>query len=182
MQKRAWQKGLAHAGGGLLLLAIPAVALMCFSPQTLSAFASTPHPQSAAAAFSTDVATGEARVLEDWNDTALTLVQQARRQSKALNDALRAIRAQLKALDPKDPLFSFKSALIQQSLLTIAAERDAWDRTWKQIGRPGANVEQVQNQLITLQVVFVDTNSKLATMQAQEVQQGSVFSFTPPSF
>jgi hypothetical protein len=183
MQERPWQKGLAHAGGTFLLLAIPAVALMCFSPTALSAFsAATPQVASVAMAPTTADATNDAAVLDNWSDTKLTVVQQARAQSKTLNDALKAIRKELNGLSTKDPLYTFKHDLLQQSYLAIAAQRDAWDNTWKKIGVPGSNIVSLQNQLINLQIAFVKINGDLATLQAQEVASGSITKTSPPTF
>jgi hypothetical protein len=183
MQQRPWHKGLAHVGGAFLLLAVPAVALLCFSPSAVSAFA-TSAPQAlsvSAAPAHVAPAPADSNVADTWSDTSLqlTLVQQARRQSLSLNNALRATRKQIMNLNPKDANYSFNYALLQQTLLLLAAERDAWDGTWRKIGVPGANQAVVQNQLITLNVLFVSANSALAVAQSQSVTTGTVVSFNP---
>jgi translation initiation factor 2B subunit (eIF-2B alpha/beta/delta family) len=182
MQVRSWRKGLARAGGAALLLTIPAVALLSFTPTAFSAFrATTPRASTAAPASQAVAANAQIEtLLTQWTETQ-DVVTQARRQSTSLNNALRQIRNQINSLNPNDPQFNFKFQFIQQVLLLIASQRDTWDTTWRRIGRPGADIVQLQDTLIELQVTFVSQNSALAVHQAQEIASGTISTFTPPS-
>lgn len=169
----------------LSLCAVPAVALAWFAPLALSALAisttpaGSPLTEPVVPALASAPAAAE---LGAWEDTAtltaVQLVSLARKQSKALNDQVRALRAKLKSLKTN----TFDYAITLQSLTLMAAERDAWDHNWRQVGRPGADLAALQNNLVNLQDQFVTANTQLQTLQAKEVQTGSVSSYTPPSF
>jgi len=165
------------------LCAVPAVALAWFAPLSLSALAisTTPAgnplteldtPAIASASDATDLAAFE--------DTSLQtdLVKEARKQSKFLNDQVRALRKILLSKKPG----SFDYGITLQQLTLINAERNAWDQNWRKIGRPGVDPIAIQNSLTDLQDSFVQANTDLKTLQAKEVSSGSISTYTPPAF
>jgi len=183
MQKRPWQRALAHTGGAFVLFAVPAVALAWFTPSACSALAvGTPQRQHAVAP---GAAVDTAAVLNQWSDTqtpqadVLTL---AHGVSATFSAELTALRNTINSLDPKSSNYNFQFQLTQQSLLTIFNEANAWNNTWKMIGVPGADQTMVQQTLNGLNNAFIAADSALITLQAQELQSGSVMAFTAPTF
>jgi len=184
MLQPVWQRIMARVGTAIVLGAVPVIALGSFSSVAMSAL-QTSVPSSQPPVLTQAVhpaAAANGGALNGWTDTqdaiTTTLVGQARRESLALNNGVRQLRAQLAKLTPG----SFTYQLVLQSLLLTAAERDSWDGTWRQIGRPGMNQVQVQTTLISLQSLYVQANTSLITVQSQEIASSSIFSYSPPAF
>jgi hypothetical protein len=194
MQKSTWKQVRRRLSEAVVMLAVPALAIVGLSPRAWSALtAGRPQVQSAAVASASPTQQNAAAdVLRDWSDTqtstnpiTINLVQQARNESAALNNAVRSLRAQIvQTVGSMSALQSpeFSVQLLLQSLNLTATQRTVWDTTWRQIGRPGANQTAVQNRLINLQVAFVNANALLISFQANEIRSGSISTFTPPPF
>jgi hypothetical protein len=182
--QRTWRRVGKRLSEICLLCALPAVAFAWYSPHACGMLTTgLPHVAAPVAAGST-APRDAAAVLREWTDTQTTnpitinLVVQARQESLVLNAAVRNLRQQLAG----QKVGTLAYNLIFQSLQLTAAERDAWDSNWRLIGRPHADQTVVQNTLITLQVKFVNANTTLVPIQAQQISSGSTSTFTPPSF
>lgn len=195
MQKRTLKRIGRRLGEACLLVALPALALAAFSPRawgTLTLHGPQIQDRHLAQAAVLPTAPAEAATeLRQWTDTqstnpiTLNLVQQARDESAALNNAVRSLRAQIIQASQKNSgtfSTSFTVAFLLQSLDLTARERTRWDSTWRLIGVPHANQTTVQNTLINLQVAFVNANALLISFQGTEIQAGSISTFTPPAF
>jgi hypothetical protein len=182
MQKRSGQKFMAQAGGAFVLFAVPAMALAWFSPSAWSALAvGAPQNQQVAVAPSAAATT----VLNQWSDTAtpqLDVLDMAHMESASLNNTLRSLRTLINGLNKSAPNYNFQFQFTQQSLLTIFNEEQAFDSTYRMIAVPGANQNDVQQTLNGLNAAFLDANTKLITLHAQEIQSGSIMTFTAPTF
>ena len=169
------------------LVAVSTVALVTFSPSALVAMEhawctvrTVARPVFAQARVATDD-----NVDNGWTETAaappptyLLLVAPARSESLLLNNSLHSFRDKVNSLNKNNLAFR----LAYQSFELVAAERDSFDRTWFQLGRPNPNVPLVQNILLRLARDYSIANERLLTLQAQERRSGSVSFFTPPSF
>lgn len=170
----------------LLLLVVPAVALTALSATAWRALDGTKA-----------VGTGLGKtapeqqplahidpVLASWTSTqtmnpiTLNLVTQARQESQALWDAVRELRAALATLQRGSLVYE----LTLQSLLTTYAQAVVWETNWRRLGRSRFDQTTVQNSLINLQTAFVRANVRFQVFLTNELNAGSVFSFTPPTF
>jgi len=188
MQQRILARFGRRLAAGFLLVALPSLALATFSAQAWGTL-SFPLPRVEAGTMAqAAVPVGEATtVLSQWSDTQTTnpitinLVQQARNESAALNNAVRSLRAQI-VQQSQQNASAFSIAFLLQSLNLISAERNSWDGTWRLIGVPHADQTFVQNRLINLQVSYVNANALLISFQGSEIAVGSISTFTPPAF
>jgi hypothetical protein len=174
---------LPRVGEKVALGAILVAALGWFYPTALGAMAMVSATSTHSA--SAEVAAADLATLDAFEETQVPLGTQlraiARKQSLDLNTALRAERARILDLRRRGDR-SLNAQLVQQSFDLLAAKRDAWDLTWRQIGRKGADLEFVQNALTDLQAQFVQADEELAALRAQEAASGSVTTYTPPEF
>lgn len=174
---------LSRVGATAVFAAIPAMGLVWFAPVASNALAlnrPTGPGDVAAVAEQFADADSELAVPAEWQETSLAtdLVAIARKQSRDLNTSLRSLRSQL----AKQKAGSFSYSITLQRLLLVAAQRDTWDTNWRRIGRPGVDLNLIQNNLVGLQDKFVASNTDLQTLQAKEVATGSISSYTPPNF
>lgn len=178
------QRSEALTRGHLLVLcAIAGLALIQYGPGAWSAACSharTPYgPLAGSSLPRLDLAAPVA--LLDWQETAspaMTLVTLARQESAQNNKSVQELRALLHT----QKTGSLDYALTLQSLLLAAAQRDAWDSTWRKLGRHGADLRQLSRSLMNLRIEFLGASASLQSLQATERNAASVFSFTPPVF
>jgi hypothetical protein len=191
MQRRSWQRVVANAGGALVLLAVPAMAFAWFTPSAWSALAVTTPLVSADAGQQirvADTTPAQTSTVEEFSETANTgltnaqLVKLARAESIALNKAYQSVAQQIRMLSPSTTNYQLKLTLLEQNFALLKSERNSWNLTWRQIGVAHANPAFIQSRLVALQVSYVQANTALVTLQAQEIQSGSTSSYTPPSF
>jgi hypothetical protein len=174
---------LVRAGQSLVLGGIPALALIWFGPAacTVTDRSAVAPWRPLAATVASGVNHGADTDLRAWQETAspaAILVAEARRNSAALNNAVRGLRSELRSQNSG----TLDSALTLQSLLLAAAQRDAWDSNWRQMARKGANLHLLSRRMLNLRIQFVAANASLQSVQAKERAAASVFSFTPPVF
>jgi hypothetical protein len=141
MKKRSWQQALRGASGTLVLLALPALALLSFGPCVLRAFATCQRglPSAAAAARLAigREAPASAQVLDRWQDTGSTIVA-AFNISLGNNREISALEGVLATLVPG----STSAVAAQINLGLVTATSTAFEANYKLISK---NSTPIQN-------------------------------------
>ncbi len=191
MQRNPWHR-LVRTGGAFVVIAVPTLALACFTPRALLALPSAPAHARPVATPSAVAAT-DAGLLEDWADTAGTktppentfidafLLQQAKALSASFSKQVKTLQAALGGLTPGTLAY----ALVFQKLQLTDAEQAAFNMCYRKTFVKGSssNLANLQNSLISLQTQFLDANTALSIQQGTQIQKtGSVSAFTPPNF
>jgi hypothetical protein len=166
---------------GTLIGAIPLLTLVWFGPNAWNALVSARQvpDQLAAVATTVPAEADPAAAASQWQETAkVNLVAEARKESAALNNMVRSLRAQLLALTPG----SFQYQLVLQSLTLAARQRDAWDSNWRRFGVAHANQAALQRNLAHLLGEITASSTALQVHQATEVTNKTISAFAFPSF
>jgi hypothetical protein len=178
-------RGLWRSAKTIVVGAVVVAALVWFYPNAWGALAATIPPLVVAAdsaGHTTPSAIADLAVLDEFHETqslAAALKTIARDLSKHLNDELRKERAFVLALRRAGDR-SLEAAIAQQEFDAIALQRNAWDRQWRQIGRKGANLNRVQNNLFQLMNRFRDLLVDLREHWRVERRTGVVSPFDFP--